>query len=442
MIVSSAFAFFFTSVETDGATLYGAYYSLEISGATDNSYTAPLAFEDKHVFKIKATGNATTGYCKIRIGEDTYYTEQINRDETLSLTVVAAKGTVIKFEPHWGSNTANRTISDTIKHSVTPSAPYTVEVTAKLEDIALYYGVSENDILTYNALTQIKVGDALKIPGVDPDTKPYAVPYAEYKVEPTADIMDIAFYYGIKEEYILTYNNISNITVGSVLKIPGVDRKTTPYAVSCVPLKITDGATLKGIAQHYGILESDILTYNNISALTIETTIRIPGATAATTPYVAPDPDPINNAYYQITTKNKLTDKDTKELLIYRGRYFDPKKDMKVFELVDDKEGQNYVTLRNKVKDLSFCFALKDSVESGYLKIIIGESNYYSVPIKKDSYVRLDISAVIGTDIRIEFCRGEIDPKLGITTFYGDDLKNEINEKNRKLDHTILSKTE
>ena len=558
MIVSSTLAFFYTSVETNDAKLETARYTLDIGNVTDNIYTAPLAPEDKHVFEIKATGSASTGYCKVTVGESVYYTGQIDRGESLSLTVTAAKGTVIKFEPFWGGNAAAKSALAVIEHSVTPSAPYKVELTAKLEDIAFYYGVSEQDILTYNALTKISVGDELKIPGVDPATEPYAVPYAEYEIEPTATIAavsehykvsaadirifngltdgdelsvgsllkipgvdpettpycvpyaeytveptaklsDIALHYGISEKNILLYNDISGITVGkkllipgvdksakayavpyaeykieptatldaisahykvaladirafnklnegemlsvgSLLKIPGVDENVTPYAVPCVSLKITDGATLKGIAEHYGISTSDILVYNNISALTVETTVRIPGATAATPAYVAPDPDPLDNAYYKITTKNKLADEDKSELLIYRGRYFDPKKDMKIFELVDVKDGQRSVTLKNKVKSLSFCFALAEGVDEGYVKIIIGEDVYYSVPIKKGGYVRLDLTAEIGTEIRIEFCRGVVDPELKIATFYGDDLKNEIEEKHGKLDYVALSK--
>lgn len=558
MIVSSALAFFYTDVKTNDTTVKSACYSVVLDNVKNNVYVAPLAADDTHRFEIRAEGSASTGYCKVTVGEDTYFTGQIKPEESVPLTVIAAEGTVITFESFWGVNPTKRIISDVIEHSRTPFASYKVEVLAKLEDIALYYGVSEKNILMFNDLTtinagydlkipgvdpatkpyavpyaeykmeptatlaaisdhykvsvadirafngleessELSVGSLLKIPGVEPDVKPYAVPYASYKVEPTARLSDIALYYGIKEEHILVYNNIGRITVGSTilipgadknktayavpfaeykieptatleaiaehykvsvadiraynglkdgtelsvgsqLKIPGVDKKTTAYAVSCVSLKITDGATLKGIAKHYGISESDILTYNKITALTIETTIRIPGATAATAPYVAPDPDPLDNAYYKIATKNKLTDKDKSELLIYRGRYFDPKKDMKIFELVDVKDGQKSVVLTNKVKNLSFCFALAEGIEEGYVKIIIGESTYYSVPIKKDGYVRLDLVAEVGTEIKIEFCRGTVDPELKIATFYGDNLKNEIEEKFRKLDYTVLSK--
>ncbi len=438
MIISSAFAFFYTNVGTNDATLESAYYSVEISGTSNRKYTTPLAYGDKHVFEIKATGNATTGYCKIRIGENTYYTEQINRGETLFLTVVAAKGTVVEFEPHWGTHADGRAVSDTITHSVTLSAPYTVEVTAKLSDIALYYGVSEKDILTYNGLTKISVGDNLKIPGAVPGTKPYAVPYAEYRVEPTAELSDIALYYGVAESDILTYNGIDRISVNTVLKIPGVDKNKIPYAVEFATLKVVDGATLKGIAAHYGVSISDILIYNNISALTVDTTIRIPGVPADTKAYVAPDPDPLNNSYYQITTKNKLKSENA-DLLVYYARKYDKSKDLLAFNLECDKEGQYFFEVKNKVKTISLCFAKTKNIEQGYLKIIIGESEYYSVPITKDSYVRLDITANIDSTIRIEAYEGAIDPELGIKTFYGDDLKNDVEEKYFKLDHVSLS---
>ena len=443
MIVSSAVAFFYTSVESDGATIEGAFYTVEIIGTESSRYTAPLAYEDKHVFKIKAAGNASTGYCKIQIGDNVYYTPQIDRGTSFSLTITAAQGTVITFTPLWGTNPSFYDLAGSanpcvINHSVTPSAPYTVEVTARLSDIALYYGVSEKDILTYNGLDRISTGDTLKIPGVAPDTKPYAVPYAEYKVEPTADIRDIALYYGVSDSDILTYNGIESISVNSILKIPGVDKNKTPYAVDFAILKIVDGATLAGISAHYDIPSLDILTYNNITALTVDTVIKIPGVPSDTKAYVAPDPDPLNNSYYQITTENKIKSENG-DLLVYYGKKYEIAKDILAFNLECDKEGQYFFNVKNKVKTISMCFAITKNIEQGYLKIVIGESEYYSVPITKDSYVRLDIVAEIGTNIRIEVHQGVIDPALGVKTFYGDDLNNDIDEKNVMLDHVVLS---
>ena len=497
MIVSSALAFFYTDVKTNDTTLKSAWYSITLDNAENNVYVTSLAPNDTHRFEIRAGGTASTGYCKVTVGEDTYFTEQIKPGESVSLTVIAAKGTVITFEPFWGVNPSKRMISEVVEHSRTPFASYKVEVLAKLEDIAFYYGVSEKDILMFNDLNGISVGDALKIPGVDPATKPYSVPYAEYKmeptatlaaisehykvsvayirafngltedselsvgsllkipgadkdttpysvpyasykVEPTAYLSDIALYYGVSESDILTYNGIDRISINTVLKIPGVDKNKTPYAVECALLKVVDGATLEGIALHYGVKTSDILIYNNITALTVDTVIKIPGVPSDTKAYVAPDPDPLNNSYYRIMTQNKIKSENA-DLLVYYAKKYDKSKDLLAFNLECDKEGQYFFDVKNKVKTISLCFAITKNIEQGYLKIVIGESEYYSVPITKDSYVRLDIAAAIGTKIRIEAHEGTIDPELGITVFYGDDLKNDIYEKYMKLDHVTLS---
>lgn len=57
---------------------------------------------------LKATGTAgATGYCSIKIGDETYYTEQIRVNDTpeFTFTVNAAAGTEITLTPKWGSRT-------------------------------------------------------------------------------------------------------------------------------------------------------------------------------------------------------------------------------------------------------------------------------------------------------------------------------------------------
>ena len=67
----------------------------------DNTYTLT---SDTTVITLKATGTAgATGYCSIKIGDETYYTEQIFANSTFTLTVNAAVGTQITLTPKWGS---------------------------------------------------------------------------------------------------------------------------------------------------------------------------------------------------------------------------------------------------------------------------------------------------------------------------------------------------
>ena len=56
------------------------------------------------VIKLKATGTAgATGYCRVKVGNETYYTEQIFVDDTFTFTVNASAGTKIILTPKWGT---------------------------------------------------------------------------------------------------------------------------------------------------------------------------------------------------------------------------------------------------------------------------------------------------------------------------------------------------
>ncbi len=245
LMASSTFALFFSEVSTDNSTLVGAYYSVTVDNVENGTYICPLVFEDIHTFEIKADGTATTGYCKIQVGEQVYYTSQISQGESLFLIVQAARDTVITVTPQLG--TPSDYVIEII-HSTTPSAPYTVEVTAKLSDIAAFYGVSEADILIYNNITEIAVDMALKIPGVDKNVTPYTVPYATYIVEPATELDDIANYYGVSVDDILMYNGITELTVGYELKIPGVSPDIVSYVAPVPqPSADTDENTGEGI---------------------------------------------------------------------------------------------------------------------------------------------------------------------------------------------------
>ena len=250
VMVSSAFALFYSEVSTSDSTLQSAYYDISVSPAVDHSYLAPLAYEDQHHFVITAVGTASTGYCVITVDDAIYTTPAIPRGESLQVTVTAAAAAQITFTPVWGASPTPQVLTDLsapqdsavmeIYHSETPHTVYTTEPCARIADIASFYNVSESDICVYNNLTDpsaLTVGTALKIPGVPSDAPLYAVPYAIYTVEPTACLTSIAAYYGVSEEAIIAYNGmtvsedgLTVLTEGTVLRIPGVSPDTPPYA--------------------------------------------------------------------------------------------------------------------------------------------------------------------------------------------------------------------
>ena len=65
------------------------------------------------MIKLKATGTAgATGYCRVKVGNETYYTEQIFVDDTFTFTVNASAGTKIILTPKWGTYSHTATIQD------------------------------------------------------------------------------------------------------------------------------------------------------------------------------------------------------------------------------------------------------------------------------------------------------------------------------------------
>lgn len=546
VLITSTWAWFNMSVTTQPSTIETAYYSVTVDNAENGVYICPLTYEDKHTFEIEAGGTATTGYCKIQVGEQSYYTEQIPQGSSLLLTVQAARGTVITFTSQWGS-TNELPCGNEIIHSVTPSATYTIEPTARLSSIAAHYGVTEEDILIYNNLllatvaveeenttpllpvgmelkipnpaentepykvpyatyiveptatldaisyhygvsvedicafndmTAYGVGMSLKIPNADPYLPDYAVPYATYTVEPTATLTNIAAYYNISESDILLYNNISEIAVGTILKIPGITENT--YAVPFATYTIEATATIEGISEYYGISVVDIVTFNGSVDMTAGNVIKIPGVSPDTPSYVAPVPEtpkaddtvsgsdvgtgeqqptqelvseelavlyPNDNDYYLISESAILL--KNADILIYKGHEYETvesyQKDLDrritgIEAVVDtnNKTGEYFCELLTNAETLSLCLEITENIEQGYLKIIIGESEYYTVQIKKDAYIRLDIVAPIGTEIRFEAYEGVSQASINEDILYGDNIKDDTDGNTPLLDHAWL----
>lgn len=359
VMMASTLALFYDDVAAETTTIASAHYSITVDQTQTGTYRTPLAYEDTHTFIISAEGTATTGYCRITVGDEEYFTAPIPQDTSLTMTIQAARDTVITFSPCWGSppttfGLRDMTCGTEILHSQTPHAVYTVEPTARLSEIAEYYGVPESDITVYNipadsasTVSLLTAGAELKIPGVPEDTAPYkvpfsvytvehtaslsaiadhygvaeadirafnndqfsvgmqlkipyadpsvsayAVPYAVYVVEPTAIPAHIASYYGVSLDTIYGFNGIDGITVGMSLKIPGVPDSYTPYSVPYAVYTVEPTATLADIAAHYGIAEWAICAFNGIQDITEGMTLRIPGVSSDAEPYVAPVPEP------------------------------------------------------------------------------------------------------------------------------------------------------
>ena len=111
----------FTAGTTTGTTeIQSSYYKLlyQVNEDTDTTELAEAGTSytltaNGCVIKLKATGTAgATGYCSIKVGNETYYTEQIFVDDTFIFTVNASAGTNIILTPKWGTYSHTATIQD------------------------------------------------------------------------------------------------------------------------------------------------------------------------------------------------------------------------------------------------------------------------------------------------------------------------------------------
>lgn len=116
-LCSVSWAWFTASTSTGTTAIQSSSYKLsyQIGSDTaelaeaDNTYTLKA---DKTLITLKAIGTAgAKGYCGIKIGDETYYTEQIFvNGSAFTFTVNAAAGTEITLTPKWGTYSHDATL--------------------------------------------------------------------------------------------------------------------------------------------------------------------------------------------------------------------------------------------------------------------------------------------------------------------------------------------
>ena len=118
-LCGASWAWFTASTSTGTTAIQSSSYKLsyqvgEDTAATelteaDNTYTLTA---DTTLITLKATGTAgATGYCSIKIGDETYYTEQIFvNGSAFTFTVNAAAGTEITLTPKWETYSHDATL--------------------------------------------------------------------------------------------------------------------------------------------------------------------------------------------------------------------------------------------------------------------------------------------------------------------------------------------
>lgn len=147
-LCGASWAWFIASTSTGTTSIKTPEYRLTYQIDTDTE-AAELAADgttysmtkNACVITLKATGTAgATGYCSIKVGDKTYYTEQIFVDGTFTFTVNAAQGTQIILTPKWGTYSGTATLhnSDVItatgsqqSNTQAPDSTVTAEPTAE-----------------------------------------------------------------------------------------------------------------------------------------------------------------------------------------------------------------------------------------------------------------------------------------------------------------------
>ena len=110
-LCGASWAWFTASTSTGTTAIQSSSYRLsyrvdEDAAATELAEAKTVTVPDsgRCTIKLSATGTAgATGYCRINIGDETYYTGQIVVHDTFTFTVNAAADTQIILTPKWGS---------------------------------------------------------------------------------------------------------------------------------------------------------------------------------------------------------------------------------------------------------------------------------------------------------------------------------------------------
>lgn len=113
-----SWAWFTASTSTGTTAIQSSSYKLSYQIGSDTAElaetgTAYTLTSDTTVITLKATGTAgAKGYCSIKIGDETYCTEQIFVNDTseFTFTVSAAADTTITLTPKWGTYSHDATL--------------------------------------------------------------------------------------------------------------------------------------------------------------------------------------------------------------------------------------------------------------------------------------------------------------------------------------------
>lgn len=173
-------------------------------------------------------------------------------------------------------NTTSLSIGQVLKIPISittsESETYTVKSGDSLYSIANKFNTTVDNIKNANNLSSnlLNIGQVLKIPGAS-TSAPTTEDYILYTVKPGDNLYAISKEYGLNQDEIMRYNNLSSnlLNIGQILKIP-TNKKETTYTV-------VKGDSLYSIANSFNTTVDDIKKKNNLmsNALQIGQILKI-----------------------------------------------------------------------------------------------------------------------------------------------------------------------
>ena len=220
----SAFAYFSSSVTSGSNVIRAAYFDVEIivDGTSldkdGNQFTKELAADTEHTIIITEKGTAKTGFVIVKIGEKSYYTDQLGDGDTLQFTLKLTSAQTVAFVPYWGTSSIYSQVS-----SIKEIDEYIADGEA-VNAAAMILNSSQTD--TTEPPEPTEPTEATEITDdattIDPSENAEIV----YTVKKGDNLTKIADAYGTTVERLQVYNSIEDanyIDIGWEIKIPPED---------------------------------------------------------------------------------------------------------------------------------------------------------------------------------------------------------------------------
>ncbi len=214
-LVGGTFAWFTASQSTGTQVIQSASYTVSVDvksgeeNVTAEDGVFSLADGKDYVLTITPTGDASTGYCILYLGDAELHTKPIPKDTVFTLELDINQPTTLRITPQWGS-------------SIKPDEERIASGTKKA------VGEEKQEVIPPPADQPEDSEETTTLPEEDttpPETKPEE-PVAEHTVVSGDSLSSIAKKYGTTVEKLAAYNNIENvnhITIGQVIKLPPAD---------------------------------------------------------------------------------------------------------------------------------------------------------------------------------------------------------------------------